>query len=486
MKKSRRESEPISGTEGKKKGCSNLGCALFSLPFFLGGAAVIYFLFAGPAIKIFRAQSWNPTPCTIISSKVAGDGDTYSVEVVYSYTVAGDQYQSDRYDFVEASTSSREGKAEVVRQNPPGKSAICYVNPANPSDAVFSRSFSSDMWFGLFGLPFLLVGVVGFYVAARDALKARRGAKDLKAKPASPWPTFETTRYRNPSPTALNESDSQASSFPWDSPQPSSSQPSSSQPSSSQPGSSQPSSFQENSVQPAPFQERSFMEGLAQAASALRAAPAASLTPTEAFERVVLKPAITPGCKLTAVATFAAIWNGIVAATGGWSFERWDDGDLAWIPALFMSPFQLVGILLVIVAGYLFLAMFNPRPRLTLSPGKLRLGEPFRSGMGIFRVQSRRQPVPPLHRRTRGSDLSSGHDDDDRPLGLCHNRDCRKTDRRKRQRENNNARQHHALFQEQQQQDRLEHLRAGRHTILARCERGLRGRSAAQEINEAG
>lgn len=367
MKKSRRESEPISGKGGEKKGCSNLGCALFSLPFFLAGAAVIYFLFAGPALKIFKAQSWDPTPCTVLSSRVAGDGETYSVELVYSYTVDDRQYQSDRYDFVNVTTSSHEGKAEVVRQNPPGKSATCYVNPADPSDAVFSRGFSSDMWFGLFGLPFLLAGAGGFYVAARDALRARRGAKEIKSKPASPWPAFETTRYRNPSPTAQNDSDLQSSFF----------QPDSYQPNAPQPAPFQPSPAQESPAQPAPFQEQSFMEAPARTASASPAVTAAPSTTADALGRVVLKPMITPGCKLTAMAVFAAVWNGIVAATGGWSFKSSGYDDFAWIPALFMSPFQLIGILLILGVGYLFLAMFNPRPVLTLSPGKLRLGEPF-------------------------------------------------------------------------------------------------------------
>jgi hypothetical protein len=367
MKKSTRVPEPISGNEGKKKGCSNLGCALFSLPFFLAGAAVIYFLFAGPALKILKAQSWNPTPCTVISSEVGGDGDTHSIEIVYSYTIGGRQYQSGRYDFVNASTSAYEGKAEVVRQNPPGKNATCYVNPANPSDAVFSRGFSSDMWFGLFGLPFLLAGAGGFYVAARDALKARRGARELKAKPASTWPTFETTRYRNPSPTALNESDSQASSFQWDLPQPNS----------LQPDSSQPSSFQDSLVQPAHVQEQTFIEAPAQPADAWPVAPVVPSTAVGASERVVLKPVVTPGCNLTGWAVLAVVWNGIVAATGGWSFKKFDYDNFAWVPVVLMSPFQLIGILLVVCAGYYLLAMFNPRPVLTLSPGKLRLGEPF-------------------------------------------------------------------------------------------------------------
>jgi hypothetical protein len=384
MKRSSRASEPLSGSKTKKSGCGNLGCALFALPFFLAGAFIIYFLFVGPALKTYEAQSWDPTPCTIISSKVVGD-ETYSVQIIYSYTVGGEQYQSDRYDFIEASTSSYEGKAEVVYENPAGSSATCYVNPQNPAEAVFSRDFSSDMWFGLFGLPFLLAGAFGLYIAAKSALKGRKGGDRIKAKPKTPYPTFETIRYRNPSPTALNESDSQPSGF--ESP--------------SFPQTSFPqTSFQESSFQPTTTQQPPVIEpvkteipfeaekpfekaGLADIKKLAETAWGNPLVPVakksaNPFERTVLEPKISPGCKLTAMIVIAVVWNVLVAAFGGWRIKgSWNDDFFGLMPSLFFSPFELIGIFLFILAGYFLLALFNPRPRLILSGGQVRLGEPF-------------------------------------------------------------------------------------------------------------
>ena len=147
MKRSMRASEPLSGSKTKKSGCSNLGCALFALPFLLAGAVFLYFFTVGPALKIYEAQSWSPTPCVVTSSSVASGGDdTYAVRIAYTYSVGGGEYHSDRYDFFSGYTSGYDGKAEVVRQNPAGKNAICYVNPANPADSVFNREFTSGMW----------------------------------------------------------------------------------------------------------------------------------------------------------------------------------------------------------------------------------------------------------------------------------------------------------------------------------------------------
>jgi hypothetical protein len=114
MKQSRRELDAISGTDAKKSSrFGNLGCALFSLPFFLAGVAVIYFLGVSPLLKVVRASNWQATPCVITSSKVASssDGDTYAVEVRYAYTVNGQQYQGTRYSFFSGYTSGYSGKS---------------------------------------------------------------------------------------------------------------------------------------------------------------------------------------------------------------------------------------------------------------------------------------------------------------------------------------------------------------------------------------
>src|ERR1044071_3170650 len=103
MKKSTRESGAISGLARKKtvgfKG--SLGCLLISVPFFLAGAAVTYFVGARPLIKIVRASSWAPTPCVVTSSTVASssDGDTFRPEIHYSYVVDDKRYEGTKYCF---------------------------------------------------------------------------------------------------------------------------------------------------------------------------------------------------------------------------------------------------------------------------------------------------------------------------------------------------------------------------------------------------
>src|SRR5262245_61909176 len=97
MKKSTPESDAISDTYQKKGGrFGNLGCALFSLPFLLGGAVAIYFLGVNPLLRVMRASSWDATPCVVTSSRVVSHDDTYSVEIRYSYSVNGKSYQCTR------------------------------------------------------------------------------------------------------------------------------------------------------------------------------------------------------------------------------------------------------------------------------------------------------------------------------------------------------------------------------------------------------
>lgn len=74
----------------------------------------------------------------------------------------------------------------------------------------------------------------------------------------------------------------------------------------------------------------------------------------------------------------AVVWNVLVAAFGGWRLKgSWNDNFFGLMPNLFFSPFELIGIFLFLVAAYFFLALFNPRPRLILTGGQARLGEPF-------------------------------------------------------------------------------------------------------------
>jgi len=138
---------------------------LFFSVFLVAGLVATWFLLFRPLARVHDARQWPATPCTVVSSEVQShsdsDGTTYSVHIVYRYTVNGHEYQSRRYDFMGGSSSGYKGKQAVVRRYPPGKKAVCYVNPRDPSDAVLEPRFTPMMLVGLFPLIFVAVGAGG-------------------------------------------------------------------------------------------------------------------------------------------------------------------------------------------------------------------------------------------------------------------------------------------------------------------------------------
>ena len=99
----------------------------------------------------------------------------------------------------------------------------------------------------------------------------------------------------------------------------------------------------------------------------------AAAAPARAYGegRVTLKSGSSSVVGCGVMLFVAAFWNGIVG-TVLWGVLS--DGDVDIFPLLFMIPFVLVGLVLVLVLFYMFLALFNPRPDLTLDPGYLPLG----------------------------------------------------------------------------------------------------------------
>jgi hypothetical protein len=157
--------------------------ALFFAIFLVTGAAFEYSFFIRPLMRIVAARAWSSATCEILSSSVhesAGDdGSTYRVQVRYRYDVDGANYVGDRYKFMTGSSSGRAGKAAIVAALRPGTRTPCYVNPADPSDAVIERGFTADMWFSLLPMLFVLVGGVGLYymIFGRDRITAALSSK---------------------------------------------------------------------------------------------------------------------------------------------------------------------------------------------------------------------------------------------------------------------------------------------------------------------
>lgn len=79
--------------------------------------------------------------------------------------------------------------------------------------------------------------------------------------------------------------------------------------------------------------------------------------------------------KLLGVLLFAVFWNGIVSVFLTIATKSWLSGNPEWFLTLFLIPFVIIGLGAVGFCFYTLLALFNPAPKLTITPGELTLGD---------------------------------------------------------------------------------------------------------------
>lgn len=89
---------------------------------------------------------------------------------------------------------------------------------------------------------------------------------------------------------------------------------------------------------------------------------------------IELKSRMSPFGKLAAALFVALFWNGIVSVFLYQLIAGWRRGDFEVFLALFLTPFVLIGLLLIVLVVYQLLALFNPVPTMRLDPGRLVLG----------------------------------------------------------------------------------------------------------------
>lgn len=275
--------------------------ALFFAVFLLMGCALLYAFLIRPLIRIAIASKWPAVPCVVISSTVRSHsgsrgGTTYSVDILYRYDFDGREFKANRYDFMGGSSSGSSGKYAIIARYPPGGKATCFVNPADPTDAVLERGFTPMMWLGLLPLVFILVGVAGL------AGRFRRSPTGVQmGRSAARWSLALAQ------PEVIPKTDPRTSNDP-----------------------------------------------------------------------LVLKPALSPRGKVIGTFLVALFWNGVISVFVVHIIKGWGSGPIEWFLALFMVPFVLIGLGLLAAAAYFVLALFNPRPRLTITPAAIPLGGTFR------------------------------------------------------------------------------------------------------------
>jgi hypothetical protein len=248
------------------------------------GAFILYVDTLRPAVQSFLAQRWMETPCVVDSSEVAISpgrrSSTYHIKVVYHYDCDGQTYTAHRYQFGAAS-STRARARRIVSLYPPGKHAICYVNPNAPGSAVIERGLNLEMVFGAIGIPFLLVGLAAFYFAPVISSKQRM-------------------------------------------------------------------------TQPNAVPQHMASTG----------------------ESMALKPDSTPLGKFVFMLCFALFWNGFISIFFYLTFLT-HDSSIGWFPKIFVGFFVFIGVLLLGSVLGSFIALFNPRIRVTARTRAVPLGGEF-------------------------------------------------------------------------------------------------------------
>lgn len=314
--------DPVARRTSPRK---SVGCGVAFFGVFLLAGLAFSMVFVVPAIRVVKARSWDPVPCEILSSHVEShpgdDSTTYSVEVRYRYQVDGLSYEGDRYQFLGGSSSGYDSKQEVVDGLPAGTVTECWVDPEDPSSSVLDRSFSLIYLVMLFPLIFVAIGAGGIVMTLLGA--RRMGPASGKAAAPQWLPKW-----------------------------------------SSGGGAQAPAAGPPEAITPeaiTPGSTPSF-------ASAGSFMPAATGSPGDALE---LETKHSPLGKLVIGILIAVFWNGIVSVFVWQWWKSWQAGSPDGCLTLFLIPFVLVGLAFLINIPYQFLALFNPRPRLTLRPGRL-------------------------------------------------------------------------------------------------------------------
>ncbi|HOP98860.1 MAG TPA: DUF3592 domain-containing protein, partial [Verrucomicrobiota bacterium] len=145
---------------------------LFFLAFFSIGCLFTW-LVVGGAIETVKTWSWEETECRILNSGVRepDQSNDFEFHVEYTYTVQGRTFTSTRYELKPTRSSDYGEMLRLEQRYPTGTRAVCYVNPADPGQAVLHRGSFWILLIPLFPLLFVAIGAGGIYFIWRGKRK---------------------------------------------------------------------------------------------------------------------------------------------------------------------------------------------------------------------------------------------------------------------------------------------------------------------------
>jgi hypothetical protein len=271
--------------------------AFFFAAIVFGGLGVISFypLTWEPVNLFIQSRYWTPVPCKVLSASIQqttrhtakGDKISKQLELLYQYTYKELSYQSDRFYVMKTDVKLYTGLEPIFEARRESKEITCYVNPANPSEAVLLRDFQPCLLLSLLSPVFVLGGMRCLYVGVLGKCRPR---------------TFQA------------ESDTSAT---------------------------------------APFSNSNFF---------LR-------EPSQTF-----KPQQSQAQQAVSLLIFVIMWNIGVSIFVIQAVSEFRDDRQDWMQELFLVPFAVVGLLLILLFFHTFFRIGNPVPSITLEPAKFSYG----------------------------------------------------------------------------------------------------------------
>jgi hypothetical protein len=125
------------------------------------------------ASRNYPAVSGEITHSELTREHGSKGGTSYGVDIRYSYTVDGREFDGTRYRYNAGASSDSAWAREAVASHPIGAATQVFYNPRNPQDALLSPGLGgADLFLVLFLMPFNLI-TFGLFAGAGMWLRGR-------------------------------------------------------------------------------------------------------------------------------------------------------------------------------------------------------------------------------------------------------------------------------------------------------------------------
>lgn len=133
-----------------------------------------------------ETRKWPAVPARIISAQVTGERPTphsnpaYRTEVRYAFQYEGKPHTGSRIKRVDSPTQHEDNARKKLEEYPVGKEVLCYVNPAQPDQAVLKHDTRAPLYSIWFPILFVVggVGMAWNALLKRDPLPPFGGPRD--------------------------------------------------------------------------------------------------------------------------------------------------------------------------------------------------------------------------------------------------------------------------------------------------------------------